>query len=109
MKYFKDTDTGEVFAFEEDGSQDHLIQPYMVEMTAEEVSEHLNPPAPLLTREEVELSRLIAYADPVTGSDRHFSEQAAKLSRGDTAGAEKAEKLGTARRDEIQKSNPWPV
>jgi hypothetical protein len=108
MKYFKDVETGEVFAFEADGSQDHLIQMFMVRMTEDEVFNHLNPKAPALTRAEVERNRLIAYSDPVTGSDRHFSEQAAKLSQGDEEGSIKAEKLGAARRAEIQKENPWP-
>lgn len=109
MKYFKDVETDEIFAFEEDGSQDHLIQSFMVRMTDDEVFNHLNPEAPALTRSEVERNRLIAYSDPVTGSDRYLSEQAAKLSQGDEEGALKAEKLGMARRTQIQKENPWPA
>jgi len=43
MKYYKDLLTFEVFAYSEDGSQDHLIGD-KVEMTAEEIDLHLNPP-----------------------------------------------------------------
>lgn len=43
MKYLKSPDTGEVFAFEEDGSQDEFIPTGLVEMTADEVHAHLNP------------------------------------------------------------------
>lgn len=42
MKYYKDNQ-GNVFAYELDGSQDHLIG-NKVAMTAEEVEAHINPP-----------------------------------------------------------------
>jgi hypothetical protein len=45
MKYFK-SPTGEVFAFESDGSQDAWIRPDLVPMTQEEIEAHLSPPAP---------------------------------------------------------------
>ena len=41
MKYFKLN--GEVFAFENDGSQDDYITQDMVRMTSSEVDKHLNP------------------------------------------------------------------
>lgn len=44
MKYFKDLATGEVYAYESDGSQDEWILPWLVRMTDEEVALHLNPP-----------------------------------------------------------------
>ena len=43
MKYFRD-DTGEVWAFKTDGSQDRFILSSMVEMPGIEVDLHLNPP-----------------------------------------------------------------
>lgn len=43
MKHFKHTLTGEVFAFEEDGSQDHLIYEQLVEMSVIEVKQHVSP------------------------------------------------------------------
>ena len=42
MKYYKDINN-EVFAYEEDGSQDHLIGDKVL-MTDEEVELHINPP-----------------------------------------------------------------
>lgn len=44
MKYFKKNT--EVWAFEEDGSQDHLITAEFIQMTAEEIDAHINPPIP---------------------------------------------------------------
>ena len=42
MKYYKDIKDN-IYAYEEDGSQDHLIGD-KVAMTAEEVEAHINPP-----------------------------------------------------------------
>ena len=42
MKYYKDINN-EVYAYEDDGSQDYLIGD-KVQMTAEEVEAHINPP-----------------------------------------------------------------
>lgn len=42
MKYFK-TKTGDVFAFNEDGSQDIFITSEMKKMTKNEIDRHLNP------------------------------------------------------------------
>lgn len=44
MKLFRDRESGEVFAFESDGSQDFLITDAMRPLIAEEVEAHLNPP-----------------------------------------------------------------
>ena len=41
MKYYKKGN--EVFAFEDDGSQDEYITQDMVRMTASEVDKHINP------------------------------------------------------------------
>ena len=41
MKYYKKDN--EVFAFEDDGSQDEYITEYMIRMTPVEVDKHLNP------------------------------------------------------------------
>lgn len=43
MKFFKDKTTGEVFAYELDGSQDHHIGD-KISMSDAEVQAHLNPP-----------------------------------------------------------------
>ena len=44
MKYYKNDPTGDVFAYEADGSQDADILPGLRPMTAEEIHAHLNPP-----------------------------------------------------------------
>lgn len=66
------------------------------------------PPAPP-TREQIEASRLRAYADPLTGSDRYFAE-AVRLQ---VAGApqkeiDTANAAGVQRYAEIQAEYPWP-
>lgn len=43
MKYYKNTD-GEVFAYESEQERQEWGAPELVEMTPEEVDEHLNPP-----------------------------------------------------------------
>lgn len=43
MKFFRNTQSGEVFAYEKDGSQDHLITKELVPMTAAEVDLHISP------------------------------------------------------------------
>jgi hypothetical protein len=53
MKYYKDVNN-EVYAYEEDGSQDHLIGD-KVAMTEDEIKAHLNPP---ITLEQAKASKL---------------------------------------------------
>lgn len=43
MKYFRDSITNSVYAFELDGSQDGLITASMKKMTANEIDRHVNP------------------------------------------------------------------
>ncbi|WP_460418795.1 phage tail assembly chaperone [Pseudomonas sp. microsymbiont 2] len=45
MKYFRHPETGEVFAFELDGSQDEFIPVELVRMNADEIALHLTPKA----------------------------------------------------------------
>ena len=109
MKYFKDKKTGEVYAYENEDERKEWGSPELVEMTAEEVDAHLNPPAKPPTREQIEAQRLRAYADPLTGSDRYFAEAAQLQAMGaaqeeiDAANAE-----GAKRYAEIQGEYPWP-
>lgn len=56
----------------------------------------------------VETQRLAAYANPQTGSDRHFAEAARLEAIGDTEGAEAARAAGLSRYDEIRTMCPWP-
>ncbi len=59
-------------------------------------------------RTDVEQQRLSAYANPLTGSDRHFAEATRLEAIGDTTGAEEALAAGLARYDEIRSQYPWP-
>lgn len=68
------------------------------------------PPSPApLTRTEIEALRLKAYADPVSGSDRYFS-QVARLQAmaGAAADIEAARTAGTERYEAIRAQYPWP-
>lgn len=56
MKYLRDSRTGEVFAFEADGSQDEFIPSGLVLMSATEVDAHINPVVPL-TATDVDAER----------------------------------------------------
>lgn len=58
--------------------------------------------------QSVETQRLAAYANPLTGSDRHFAEAARLEAMGDTTGAEVARAAGLARYDGIRSQYPWP-
>lgn len=71
MKHYK-TPTGEVWAFEADGSQDHLIKPDMLRMTPAEVIEHLTPkPADIAKQEahaiESQLTTLMLAEAVISG------------------------------------------
>lgn len=65
-------------------------------------------PDPPPTRGQVEASRLRAYAEPITGSDRYFAEAQRETLLGNTEAAEAAKTLGMARFAEIQAQLPWP-
>jgi hypothetical protein len=60
------------------------------------------------TVEQVERRRLIAYSDPLTGSDRYFAESIRCEAAGKGSAADVAKRAGQARYEEIQKQNPWP-
>ena len=55
MKYYKKD--SQVFAFEDDSSQDSYITEDMVKMTDEEVDRHINPEKYLSDSERLELAR----------------------------------------------------
>ena len=62
MKYFKDKNTGEVFAYETEEERQEWGAPELVKMTAEEVDAHLNPqptPEQLADTARAERDRLI--------------------------------------------------
>ena len=58
------------------------------------------------TKEEVEASRLRAYAEPLTGSDRYFAE-ASRMQFMDEPNWEGVRDLGVARYERIQAQYPW--
>lgn len=64
MKFYKDINN-EVFAYEEDGSQDHLIGNKVL-MTAEEVELHINPPK---TEEQIIAEKVIEYKAYLANTD----------------------------------------
>lgn len=72
--------------------------------------EHPGPVAARpLSRDQIEAQRLTAYADPVTGSDRYFSEVVRLNSMGGTpAEIAVARTAGESRYAEIQAEYPWP-
>jgi len=53
MKYFKDKNTGEVYAYETEAERQKWGAPELVKMTEEEVYLHKNPPTPEPTEEEI--------------------------------------------------------
>lgn len=63
MKYYKENN--EVFAYEADGSQDHLVGDKVL-MTAEEVELHINPPK---TEEQIIDEKVIEYKAYLANTD----------------------------------------
>lgn len=108
MKYFKNPEGGQVFAFAADGSDDEFIPAHLMPMDDAEVALHLSPAAAEPTRAMVEAERLRAYADPLTGSDRYFAEAQRESLLGNAENAETAKRLGLERFAAIQAEYPWP-
>lgn len=62
MKYYRDpNDNNKVYAYESDGSQDHVINESFILMTEEEVYAHLNPP-PSIEQRSSQLQYLVQLA-----------------------------------------------
>lgn len=59
-------------------------------------------------RSEVERLRLLAYADPITGSDRYFAE-ASRMDATGESGSGAYREAGVKRYSEIQSQFPWPA
>ena len=55
MKYYKLNEV--VYAYAADGSQDHLITNDHIEMTPEEIDQHINPEKYLSDEERIQLAR----------------------------------------------------
>lgn len=67
----------------------------------------LEPVAIPLTRDQIEALRLSAYADPLIGSDRYFSEANRMQAMGESTW-EAVRAAGVARYQAIQAEYPWP-
>lgn len=66
------------------------------------------PKKPDPTKQDIELFRLRAYADPLLGSDRYFSE-ATRMQIMEESGFEEVRDRAIARFEEIQAQYPWPT
>ena len=106
MQFFKNQ-IGEVFAFD-DADVDEWVDDELTKLTALEVEAHLNPPAAILSKEDVEKLRLQAYADPMTGSDRYFSEAMRMQIMGEE-GYEEVRAQAVSRFEAIQRQYAWPL
>ena len=108
--FYRDPATGVVYEYDDQQVESGFVLDSLVPMTAEEIEAHLNHASVPMTVEEVERLRLVAYADPITGSDRFFAE-AARLQAigGTTDEIEAARAAGAARYAEIQGQYPWPA
>lgn len=102
---YNDPLTQEKFEYSSEDVENGLVRAGLVPLTSKEADEHLNPAPEPLSCEQVNKMRLLAFADPVTGSDRYFVEA---MSSSDPDKADKAKALGNARRAEIQGMYPWP-
>lgn len=65
---------------------------------------NIDPPKP--GNADIENIRLKAYSDPITGSDRYFSE-ASRMEAAGEPGFDEVRKAGLARYKEIQEAYPW--
>lgn len=65
MKYYKNPETGEVYAYESEEDRQEWGAPELVEMTPAEVDAHLNPPPVPPTADEARAKRdaLLAACD----------------------------------------------
>lgn len=72
------------------------------------VEKIVNPEPVKPTLEQVSAARRIAYANPISGSDRFLTEAAAERLSGNEAAAKSAEVKCLARREEIAAQYPWP-
>lgn len=108
MKYFKESKTGEVYAYDEMQVDLGLADDKTL-LSEEELQLHLNPPIVPLTTTQVDHNRKVAYANPLTGSDRWFAEaNRLTIMGGTTEEIDEAKTKGVTRYEEIQLENPWP-
>lgn len=102
--FYKDVD-GEVFEYDDEDSFHRVGKLGQTRMSDQEVLAHLTSPPP--TDEDIDRLRRVAYADPLTGSDRFLTEAAAERLDGNEAAAKVAEQKCITRRAQIAKELPW--
>lgn len=95
------------YAIREDGRGWRSIDSKKCLLKGESYSEA--QPTVVKSRADVELMRLAAYADPIHGSDRHFSEASRiRETGGLQSDIDAALERGRSRYQEIKDQNPWP-
>lgn len=105
MIYFKHAN-GSVWAFDTEQAAALHGPTGLHPITAEEA---LTTAKPTMSREQVEALRLQAYADPLTGCDRHFAEATRLAAMGSPAAeVEAARSAGAERYLAIQQEYPYP-
>lgn len=104
MRYFRFE--GVVYAYDEGQIKEGLSEG-KTELTKSEVESHLNRKSVSLTSQEIDAIRLRSYADPITGSDRLFSETTRMQIMGES-GYEAVREKAISRFKEIQAQYPWP-
>lgn len=102
--FYKDKE-GIVFEYDSEEARKKYGKPDLVRMTDDEVKAHLALPS--LTDADIERARLIAYSDPITGSDRFKLEADAERLSGNEEAAKAAEQKWLVRRKEIAAELPW--
>lgn len=107
MLYFK-SESGEVFAYESEEDRDEFGPDDLVSMSDKEIDAHLNPAPITPSLRDIEEFRLKAYAEPLTGSDRLFSESTRMQIMGEV-GFEEVRDRAISRFEEIQAQHPWPA
>lgn len=106
---FKDPVTGDVYGYDEYQISSGAVKDGLVRMSDDEALCHIKAQEYKPSREDVERMRLCAYADPVTGSDRHFAEAFRLQSAGaDGSRVEEVLRIGNKRYMEIKDQYPWP-
>lgn len=103
--FYRHKKTGEVYCYDSEIQRDLFGPKDLVLMGGAEIDTHLNPPKVDLTREQIDRLRLLAYSNPITGSDRYYVES---ISAKDPEVSKKSAEMADARRHEIQAQYPWP-
>ncbi|MHA6160959.1 hypothetical protein [Pseudomonas sichuanensis] len=105
--FYRHSKSGEVYCYDCEQHRELFGSDELVLMDANEVRAHLDPPKRAPSRADVERARLVAYADPINGSDRFKIEADAERLSGNDEAAQYAEQKWLRRRAEISAKYPW--